>query len=162
MSNQAQQTSTKYFDLHVSGIGYVNRIREVKPKKGESFWACSVAALRGTSEQPEYTNFDCRINGAEAERLIRRCVGAVDAKKKVLIGFKIGDIYPESFTYQNGEKKGQTGECLKGRLLFVSFIKIDGEEVFKAAKPDTTDATGTTQAKAQPTADVEGVNSEAA
>jgi len=29
-----------YFDLHISGIGYLNRIREVKPKKGEPFLAC--------------------------------------------------------------------------------------------------------------------------
>lgn len=154
MSNQAQ---TKYFDLHTSGIGYVNRIREVKPKKGDSFWACSIAALRGTSEQPEYTNIDCRVNGAEAIKLIRRCEDAVNAEKKVLIGFTVGDIYPETFTYQNGQKKGEIGVCLKGRLLFVSFIKVDGKEVYKApqraAKTENTEAPAPTQAKAQPEAE---------
>ena len=26
-----------YFDLHITGLGYLNRIREVKPKKGDAF-----------------------------------------------------------------------------------------------------------------------------
>ncbi|STV76430.1 Periplasmic protein TonB, links inner and outer membranes [Klebsiella michiganensis] len=28
----------KYFDLHTRGIGYVNRLRQVTPKKGILFW----------------------------------------------------------------------------------------------------------------------------
>jgi hypothetical protein len=35
MSNQAQDT--KFFDLHTSGIGYLNRIREVPIRKGTLF-----------------------------------------------------------------------------------------------------------------------------
>jgi Protein of unknown function (DUF3577). len=128
--------TTKYFDLHTRGIGYVNRIREVKPKKGDSFWACTIGALRGSVEEAEYTYFDCRISGAEANKLIRRCEEAVNAEKKVMIGFTIGDIYPETFVFEKGKNQGQTGVSLKGRLLFVSFIKVDGEEVYKAAKPE--------------------------
>ena len=39
-----------YFDLHITGLGYLNRIREVKPKKGDSFLACDIAALNGPSD----------------------------------------------------------------------------------------------------------------
>ncbi len=127
-------TNTKYFDLHTRGIGYVNRIREVTPKKGDAFWACSIAALRGDSESTEYTYIDCRVSGAEATKLIRRCEEAVNANKKVLIGFTVGDIYPELFT--KGEKKDQPGVSIKGRLLFVSFIKRDGEEVYRAPQKE--------------------------
>ena len=28
-------TEKSYFDLHITGLGYLNRIREVKPKKGD-------------------------------------------------------------------------------------------------------------------------------
>src|SRR5690606_14410667 len=38
-----------YFDLHITGLGYLSRIREVKPKKGDSFLACDIAALNGPS-----------------------------------------------------------------------------------------------------------------
>ncbi|MDR0770549.1 MAG: DUF3577 domain-containing protein [Burkholderiales bacterium] len=155
--NQAQ--TTKYFDLHLKGIGYLNRIREVKPKKGDSFWACSIAALRGNSDKPEYTNLDCHINGAEALKQIRRCVNAVEADKKVLIGFTVGDIYPETFEFKNGARKGEEGICNKGRLLFVKFIMIDGKEVYRAQREensaDNTDAPAPAQAEAQPEKEAE-------
>ena len=43
-----------YFDLHITGLGYLNRIREVKPKKGDSFLACDIAALNGPSDDVSY------------------------------------------------------------------------------------------------------------
>jgi len=46
----ATQTSeTKYFDLHTTGIGYLNRLREVTPRKGKPFMAVTVAALKGAT-----------------------------------------------------------------------------------------------------------------
>lgn len=131
--------TTKYFDLHLKGIGYVNRIREVTPKKGNPFWSCSISALRGTTDSVEYTNLDCRISGNDAQKLIRRCEKAVSADKKVLIGFTVGDIYPEIFEYKQGKRKGETGLSIKGRLLFVSFIKVDGDEVYRAEKQQADD-----------------------
>ena len=44
-------TDKSYFDLHITGLGYLNRIREVKPKKGDalkrSTWY-AVASRRST------------------------------------------------------------------------------------------------------------------
>ncbi|MFB8831253.1 STY4534 family ICE replication protein [Azotobacter salinestris] len=132
---------TAYFDLHTTGIGYLNRIREVKPRgKGKPFLAVTVAALHGSSDQVEYTYIDCNVVGAEAEKLVRRCQQAVDAGKKVLVSFRIGDIWADSFTYEKGEKKGQPGASLKGRLLFIGWIKVNGELAYQA-KPKPTDAT---------------------
>ncbi|HCE3964969.1 TPA: DUF3577 domain-containing protein, partial [Pseudomonas aeruginosa] len=34
--------------------------------------------------------------------------------------------------YEKGEKKGQSGASLKGRLLFISWIKVDGTTVYDA------------------------------
>ena len=53
----------------------------------------------------------------------------VAADKPVIIGFRIADIYPETFTYEKGERKGETGVCIKGRLLRVKFAKVDGQSV---------------------------------
>lgn len=125
-----------YFDLHVTGLGYVNRIREVKPRKGDTFLACDIAALNGPSDEPEYRYFDVRVSGADARHLIRRCEEAVEAKRKVLIGFRLGDLWPDLFTYTKGKNEGKPGVSLKARLLFVSWIKVDGQLVYKAeAKP---------------------------
>lgn len=121
----AGETPKTHLDLHVQGIGYLNRIREVKVKRG-SFWACSIAALHGDINDPETTYFDCKIEGAEALDRVKFLMSAVEKKDKVVVSFKLGDIYPESFVYQSGEKSGQTGVSIKGRLLQIRSAKING------------------------------------
>lgn len=133
----SEQKETKYFDLHTRGLGYMSRVREVAVKgRGTPFMACDINALRGTSDEVEYTKFDCRVSGAEAKKLVKKSmVAANDQNRKVLVGFTIGDIYPEAFQYAKGEKAGQTGVEIKGRLLKLSFIKVDGKTVYTAPKP---------------------------
>lgn len=120
-----------YFDLHITGLGYLNRIREVKLKKGESFLACDIAALNGPTDGPEYRRFDVRVTGEEAKDLIRRCARAVELERKVLVGFRLGDPWVDTFTYSKGINKGQFGVSFKARLLLLNWIKIDGVVVHK-------------------------------
>ncbi|RDE67397.1 MULTISPECIES: STY4534 family ICE replication protein [Aggregatibacter] len=130
MTTQTQQNSTQYFNLHTHGVGYLNNIREVKPKKGNPFWACRIAALVGDTNEPEYRFFDCNIVGAEAEKLIRRCSDAVETEKKVLISFVLSDLWTDTYTVSKDtkyHKKGDTAVTLKSRLIRVKMIKIDGE-----------------------------------
>ncbi|MCL2897144.1 DUF3577 domain-containing protein [Brenneria tiliae] len=124
-------TENKYFDLHTRGIGYVNRLRTVTPKRGEPFMACTIAALRGTKDSPEYSYIDVRVYNEKAASLLDSCQDALNKKQKVLIAFTVGDIYPEVFTYQSGAKSGQPGCSIKGRLIKITTIKIDGFEVYR-------------------------------
>lgn len=133
------QTSTQksYFNLHTSGIGYLNDIRVVQPKKGEPFVACRIAALTGSADDPEYRYFDMNVVGTEAEKLIKRCENAVSEKKKVLISFVMADLWVDTFTYTSESKyhkKGDMGVTLKGRLIRVKMIKIDGELKYQEQK----------------------------
>ena len=133
-------TEKSYFDLHITGLGYLNRIREVKHKKGDAFLACDIAALNGPSDDVSYVRFDTRVSGSEAQHLVRRCIDAVEAEKKVMIGFRLGDLWTDIFTYSKGKNAGNPGVSLKARLLFVSWIKVDGKLVYKAEpKPTETD-----------------------
>lgn len=129
-------TERHYFDLHTRGIGYVNRLRTVTPKKGKPFLACTLAALRGTTDEPEYTYIDVRVYNERSAELLEGCQEALARKDKVLIAFNVGDIYPECFTYEKGEKKGQCGCGLKGRLIKISLIKINGHEVWRENAPE--------------------------
>ncbi len=130
MSEQSQATSpSSFFNLHVEGVGYLNRVRTVKPKNGQEFLACTVSAIRGSTDAVAYTKFECRVSGAEAKKIVKLLEPDVAAEKAVLIGFKIADIYPELFTYEKGDKKGQPGVSIKGRLLRVKFAKVNGEAV---------------------------------
>jgi len=122
-------TQASFFNLHVEGVGYLNRIRLVKPKQGRDFLACTVSALRGSSESVAYTRFDCTVSGAEAQKIVKLLEPDVAAEKPVLVGFKLGDIYPECFTFEKGDKKGQQGVSIKGRLLKIKFAKVNGVAV---------------------------------
>lgn len=134
-----------FFDLHVNGVGYLNRIREVKPRKGQPFMACSISAMRGDPNDVEYTKFDLRVTGGEAKRIVAMLKPEVDGKKPVVIGFRIGDIYPELFTYERGEKVGQQGVAIKGRLLKIGFAKVDGQAVTLPVEPPQSQTDTTAQ-----------------
>lgn len=128
---------SKFYDLHVTGLGYLNRVRLVKPRKGDEFLACSISALRGEwisdgSIKPDYTRFDVRVYGQEAIKAIEMLKPHGDAKRKVMIQFKLGDIYPEVFVYESDSqyhKKGDTGVNIKGRLLKIAKAWVDGNPV---------------------------------
>jgi len=132
-------TDKKFFDLHVTGIGYLGRAREVPVRRGEPFLALEINALHGAAEQVEYTRFDCRVTGGEAQALVRRFMPRInDREAKVLVGFRLGDLYPDVFTYQTGDKAGQTGVSLKARLLKIQWVKVDGEWAYTAEASDNT------------------------
>jgi len=142
-----------YFDLHTTGIGYLNRIREVKPKKGEPFLACDIAALNGESDKPTYVRFDTRVSGIEAQHLVRRCEVAVKAEQKVLISFRLGDLWADIFTYSKGKRAGEQAVSFKARLLYIGWIKVDGKPVYKdESKTAENDAQETEAPASEPAA----------
>ncbi|OOF40241.1 hypothetical protein BKK47_04610 [Rodentibacter mrazii] len=131
MSTQNKKT---YFNLHTTGVGYLSDIRTVTPKKGSPFLACRIAALVGDNNDVDYRYFDTNVTGKEAVGLIERCQKAVDEKRKVLISFNISDIWTDTFTYTKdtqNHKKGDVGVSLKGRLIRIDMIKVDGEVKYK-------------------------------
>ena len=123
---------TKYFDLHTDGLGYLNHIREVAPKEGTPFLSATIAALRGSVDNVQYTHFECRVSGKQAQDIVRKLKPAVEDNSKVLIGFTLSDLYAESFTFKNGDKAGETGISLKARLLRIAWAKVNGEPFYTA------------------------------
>jgi hypothetical protein len=145
--------SDNYFDLHVTGIGYLNRAREVQGARGEPFLAVEVSALHGAMDDVQRTRFDCRVSGAKAKTALRRLMPDIEQEKPVLVGFKLADLYVETFTYAHGEREGETGVALKARLLKSAWAKVNGEAVaLGAAESAAGKASGQT---AQPNPDAE-------
>jgi len=145
--------SDNYFDLHVIGIGYLNRAREVQGARGEPFLAVEVSALHGAMDDVQRTRFDCRVSGAKAKIALRRLMPDIEQEKPVLIGFKLADLYVETFTYAHGEREGETGVALKARLLKIAWAKVNGEPV---ALGDSESAAGKASGQtAQPNPDAD-------
>ena len=122
--------TNKYFDLHTTGIGYLNHIREVTPKEGKPFLSITLSALRGSVDNAQYTHFECHVSGKQAQEIVRLLKSHVEGKKKVLIGFTLSDLYAESFIYKKGDKAGESGVNLKARLLRLSWAKVNGQPFF--------------------------------
>ena len=124
--------NTKYFDLHTQGLGYLNRIRDVTPNEGTPFLSVTIAALRGSVDNAQYTHFECRVSGKKAQELVRQLKPTVEGSSKVLVGFTLSDLHAETFTFKNGDKAGETGISLKTRLLRIAWAKVDGQPFYTA------------------------------
>lgn len=147
MTTASNNAPSTYFNLHTQGIGYLNRVREVPVRRGQAFMACDIAALHGAADDVEYTRFDCKVASGEADRLIREHLEDVRAERKVLIAFRIGDLWVDPFMYEKGERKGQPGASLKGRLIFIEWIKVDGQFSYRA--PARTESAAAPEAEAE-------------
>ena len=124
--------TTKYFDLHTTGLGYLNRIRDVTPKQGKPFQSVTIAALRGSVDNAQYTYFECRVSGKQAQEVMSQLKPAFEGKVKVLISFTLSDLFAETFTFKSGDKAGETGISLKARLLRIAWAKVDGQPFYTA------------------------------
>lgn len=140
----------KYFDLHLSGLGYLSRVREVTTAgngraKARPFLACSISAFHGDPDVENgivYLNLDLIVSGEKAKDAIMSVMDhANDRDAKVLVGFRAGDHYISTYEIRQGTRAGQMGTVLKGRLLKVFWIKVDGEFVYqdegREDQPDT-------------------------
>ena len=128
--------SDVYYDLHCTGLAYLNRLRLVKPDGGgSSYLSVTLAFLRGKADaegKVAKTWVDCNIVGgtakARAKTLLEHIAeeGVDPDKAKIMATVKIGDLELKSFTYRSGPRAGQPGFGLKARLLQINNIWLDG------------------------------------
>jgi len=139
MNNESNHND--YFNLHTTGIGYLQRMREVPVKSGQPYLAVDINALQGKSNNPQKLRFDLIVTGASAEADIDFICGILNEQQlvdpKILVAFKASDLDPQFFTYQKGDKQGQQGVCIKARLIKLKYCKINGEIVELPSVTDT-------------------------
>ena len=123
----SQDNQTKYFDLHITGIGYVNKVRHITPEQGNPFWSVELTALHGAADNVQHTYFDCIVSGEEAKDLVGQLQFVVEAGSKVLAGFKLSDLSTAPFLYKQGPRTGEPGVRLRSRILRFDWIKVDGQ-----------------------------------
>lgn len=142
-STDTNARENEYFDFHMKGLGYLNRFRAVPVQKGNGYFAVDIAALEGDKSSPTTVRIDANVSGAEACNALDTVKDDIhNPNAKVLAGFTLGGLYPQTFTYKNGDKAGQTGISLKSRLIRIAWIKVKSEgsssyeTVYTAPKSD--------------------------
>lgn len=126
----------QYFNLHTSGIGYINRFREVTTRKG-SFCSVTIGFLRGfaSADEVEYTYIDTIIRNKEVCELLKQHQNAINDKNTKVLGVcVVGDIYAETFT----KRDNSVVAGIKGRLIGMRQLKINGEVVYSKVSDEQT------------------------
>ena len=124
----------KYYDININGVAYLNRLRIVKPEEGtdNEYKAVDFNMLHGAADNVRYVQFSTTVVGKQAKEVLTshwdRLVKAEEEGKKILAQVRIVDPRPDSYE----TKKGETRHFIRGRLLMLFFIRIDGEEIYKA------------------------------
>lgn len=134
--DRAELAKIEQHELITRGIGYLNRPQEVTPKNGDPFLSCSIAALAGPVDEPEYRYIDTIVATEDAQHLVRRCVQAVEAERKVLIAFRLNDMRIDPYIRTKGERAGEAAASLESTLVHIGLIKIDGQKVYPEAKAE--------------------------
>lgn len=132
MEHSTQSASERrYFNLDISGVGYLNDIRNIELDTGNRFLCVRIRALQGPDDAVEYIQFDCVAVGAEAKGKLMHLMAAVkDGDRKVLAHFRISGLGVRPFVYPaSHERRGETGFNLKSRLVALGTVKVDGEPV---------------------------------
>ncbi|UVH51902.1 DUF3577 domain-containing protein [Pseudomonas sp. CBSPBW29] len=127
---RAELALIKQHELITRGLGYLNRPKDVTPKNGDPFLSCSIGALAGPVDEPEYRYFDTIVTTPEAEHLVRRCVQAIEGDRKVLIAFRLNDMKIDPYIRTKGERAGEPAASLESTLVHIGLIKIDGTQVY--------------------------------
>src|SRR3546814_18164499 len=68
----------------------------------------------------------------DAQHLVRRCVEAVQAERKVLIAFRLNDMKTDPYLRTKGDRAGEAALSLKSNLVHISLIKVEGQQVYPA------------------------------
>lgn len=131
----------KIYNLHTTGMGFINRLRRVDVKKGPSYYAVSIGALYGVVDdatgRAESSLYDLRVVTSRAIDATETLKTAFEEGKKIFIEFKAGDTHAEAFQYKSGVKAGTWGACIKGTLLDIRRAWVEGKLIIDTVeKPD--------------------------
>ncbi len=146
----AQNKNSSFYDIHISGIGFLDRIRMVTPKNGDPFMAATVGLQDGEVLDGDYskvstTYLDCIVSGPRAFNILNDHIlqENVDQENTVIRAVvKTGGLNTEMFTYAQGPKQGQTGVSLRSRLFQITHLYVAGNAVDLSGYQDAGAADG--------------------
>ena len=158
-TSTSTQAQPRAYNLHTAGMGFINRLRFVKPDgKGKGYWCTSIGALYGVENEngrSESSLYDLRVVGAKAIETVQVLQAAFNEGKKIFVEFKAGDTRADVFQYKKGPKQGQWSACIKGTLLQIRKAWVEGQLVIDNTQPESAEEAPESQAEETSTANVD-------
>ncbi|WP_025806372.1 DUF3577 domain-containing protein [Pseudomonas chlororaphis] len=115
--------------LDTRGLGYINRI--ARSQRDPSLRHCSLAMLNGSVDEPVYRYVNVDATDPAVVALLDQYSDDVQAKRKVLVSFRLEDLEASFFTRTKGENAGEHSPVMKSTLSYIGTIKVDGQEVYR-------------------------------
>lgn len=143
MSHTIAEEKIRWFNAHTEACGYLNGLKEITPKPGQTFkpfWTSTFCMLEGNPEKPRKTYFSVTIVNPKVVDLIKPYADQLNAEgSRVFVTARISDIAVEPFIYgDNTKSAGQLGVNWKANLISLIALKV-GDMQIDLKKETTTD-----------------------
>ncbi len=125
----ATQNNANFFNFTADCVGYLNEVKQVKPKKGNPFVAIKATIIEGKDGE-EKIAADLILRGAQASQVLQSLEdewpqGFGHSGPIWFAGLRIGSLNTKPFL----KKDGTPGAVLCGRLLAIKWLRIGKEPV---------------------------------
>lgn len=123
------QNANNYFNLTADAVGYIDEVKVVKPRKGDSFVALKATLLEGQNGQ-ERVGIDLILRGSQAAEVLDSLKaewpqGYGHQGSTWFAGLRIGSLNVKPYL----KRDGTAGAVLSGRLLAIKWLKINKEDI---------------------------------
>jgi hypothetical protein len=141
--NNRNNGNIRWFNAHTEGCGYINGLRHVTPKQGQSFdpfWASTFCMLEGDPSNPtqKYINVTI-VNKHVLDILLEFEQDIASGQVTVFAGVKLSNIEATPFVYdENSKTPGELGINWSARVINLFYLKV-GDEVINVKGQPTTD-----------------------
>jgi Protein of unknown function (DUF3577) len=144
-ATQATQ-AIEYIDCLTKGIGYASRIRRIEKSSDgkrlvQPFWSVKINMMSGQKGAVDYLAYDVKSTSKEIDDLLAQFKVIADETKivdgqemsanRILFRATIGDAYPHAYTLTRGPRAGEQRLEMKGRLVRIHSILVNGETVYR-------------------------------
>ena len=141
--NNRNNGNIRWFNAHTEGCGYINGLRHVTPKQGQSFdpfWASTFCMLEGDPANPtqKYINVTI-VNKHVLDILLEFEQDIASGQVTVFAGVKLSNMEATPFVYdENSKTPGELGINWSARVINLFYLKV-GDEVINVKGQPTTD-----------------------
>lgn len=143
MSHTITEEKIRWFNAHTEACGFLNGLKEITPKPGQTFkpfWVSTFCMLEGNPEKPRKTYLSVNIVNPKVVEILKPHANQLNTEgSRVFVTARISDLEVEPFIYgNNSSRAGQLGVNWKANLISLIALKV-GDMQIDLKKETTTD-----------------------